>query len=57
MDFLSCYSKVTVDVLDVVFKDNNARNWGEENHKDSYSCKVKLNKELPQLAAIMGKRV
>ena len=53
-DFLSCYVEVTSDILEVVYKDGTS---GGSNRTGSYAVQVKLNKNLPQLAPIMGKRV
>ncbi len=52
--FLSSYGEVTSDILEVIFKDGSS---GGSNRTGSYSVTVKLNKNLPQLAPIMGKRV
>ena len=54
MKFLSCYGEVTSDILEVVFNDGNAQ---DGIRIGTYSVNVKLNRELPQLAPIMGKRV
>ncbi len=52
--FLSAYGEVTSDILEVIFKDDSS---GGSNRTGSYSVTVKLSKDLPQLAPIMGKRV
>ncbi len=54
IDFLSCYGVVTSDILEVVYKDGTS---GGSNRTGSYSVQVKLTRDLPQLAPIMGKRV
>ena len=54
IQFLSSYGEVTSDILEVVFKDGNNQN---NIRMGSYSVTVKLNRDLPQLAPIMGKRV
>jgi hypothetical protein len=52
--FLSSYGEVVSDVLEVVVSDVNA---GGDIRLGSYRVQIKLNKDLPQLAPIMGKRV
>ena len=55
--FLSCYGEITSDILEVAFKDDTTVNSGGTNRTRTYSCQVRLEKELPQLAPIMGKRI
>ena len=55
--FLSCYGEITSDILEVAFKDDTTANSGGTNRTGTYSCQVRLEKELPQLAPIMGKRI
>ena len=54
VSFLSCYGVITSDFLEVVYKDGDTQ---DNIRMGSYSVKVRLNRDLPQLAPIMGKRV
>jgi hypothetical protein len=54
VSFLSCYGVITSDILEVVYKDGDTH---DNIRMGSYSVKVRLNRDLPQLAPIMGKRV
>jgi hypothetical protein len=48
--FLSCQGEEVSDILEVIFKDSDpAGNMG------SYSVKLRLNRDLPQPAPIMGR--
>ena len=57
VSFLSCYGEITSDIMEVAFKDDTTANTGGTNRTGTYSCQVRLEKELPQLAPIMGKRI
>jgi hypothetical protein len=54
VNFLSSYGEVVSDVLEVVVNEDDS---GNCTRLGSYRVKVKLSRDLPHLAPIMGKRV
>jgi hypothetical protein len=54
IELFTCYCEVVSDILEKVFNDGDSSG---SNPDDSYSVKIKLIKNLSQLAPIMEKRV
>ena len=59
IDFLSSYGVICSDIREEVFDDGSGHDGSNKgnNRTGTYSVKVRLNKDLPQLAPIMGKRI
>jgi hypothetical protein len=59
IDFLSNYGVICSDIREDIFDDGSGHDGSNKgnNRTGIYSVKVKLNRDLPQLAPIMGKRI
>ena len=58
-EYLSHYGTLASEILEDVFEDNLGPDESDDgtNRTGNYSVRIKLNKDMPQLAPIMGKRV